>query len=566
MSPSLNAQLSKNELLKLADPTLAGTLAETLADPAADHICEDDEQFIKFHGIYQQDDRDLRKTGKKYMFMIRARLPAGVVPAAQYIAFDKLATAYGNDTLRITSRQSLQWHGVVKSGLRALVKGLNDALITTIAACGDVNRNVMAPPTPSQGVLSDLVIADARRVSDALIPETRAYHEIWVNGQALNLSTEEKQAFEDPLYGKQYLPRKFKTAFAIPPLNDTDVYSNCLGFVAIADPADPTRLLGYNVLAGGGQGMSHGNAATYPRVADDLGFVTPDKVVDVAKAVLTAYRDSGDRTNRKHARLKYVLAERGVEWFRAEVEKRAGFSLEPTRPVELTRQGDLFGWHKQSDGRWFLGLYVETGRIHDTAKYRLKSALRQVAELYAPEYRLTPTQNLLMANVSSEHKYAITALLAEHGIQVERQARSLRLNSMACVSLPTCGLALAESERFFPGLLDRLEGALGQLGLQEEDLIIRMTGCPNGCARPYMAEIGFVGRAPNKYNILLGGGGDLQRLNRDYRSSVKGEDLVTELLPVLTRWKNERIGHERFGDFVARVIWPEQDAAKALSA
>ena len=566
MSPSLNAQLSKNELLKLADPTLAGTLAETLADPAADHICEDDEQFIKFHGIYQQDDRDLRKTGKKYMFMIRARLPAGVVPAAQYIAFDKLATAYGNDTLRITSRQSLQWHGVVKSGLRALVKGLNDALITTIAACGDVNRNVMAPPTPSQGVLSDLVIADARRVSDALIPETRAYHEIWVNGPALNLSTEEKQAFEDPLYGKQYLPRKFKTAFAIPPLNDTDVYSNCLGFVAIADPADPTRLLGYNVLAGGGQGMSHGNAATYPRVADDLGFVTPDKVVDVAKAVLTAYRDSGDRTNRKHARLKYVLAERGVEWFRAEVEKRAGFSLEPTRPVELTRQGDLFGWHKQSDGRWFLGLYVETGRIHDTAKYRLKSALRQVAELYAPEYRLTPTQNLLMANVSSEHKYAITALLAEHGIQVERQARSLRLNSMACVSLPTCGLALAESERFFPGLLDRLEGALGQLGLQEEDLIIRMTGCPNGCARPYMAEIGFVGRAPNKYNILLGGGGDLQRLNRDYRSSVKGEDLVTELLPVLTRWKNERIGHERFGDFVARVIWPEQDAAKALSA
>ena len=566
MSTLTTAQPTHNELLKLNDPTLAGTLAETLADPAADHINEDDGQFIKFHGIYQQDDRDLRKTGKKYMFMIRARIPAGVVPAAQYLAFDKLATAHGNDTLRITSRQSIQWHGVVKSGLRALVKGLNDALVTTIAACGDVNRNVMAPPTPSRSPLSDLVIADARRVSDALIPQTRAYHEIWVNGQALALSKEEKQQFEDPLYGKQYLPRKFKTAFAIPPLNDTDVYSNCLGFVAIADPADPTRLLGYNVLVGGGQGMSHGNAATYPRVADELGFVTPDQVVDVAKAVLMAYRDSGDRTNRKHARLKYVLEERGVEWFRAEVEQRAGFSLQPTRPVELNRQGDLFGWHKQSDGRWFLGLYVETGRIRDDGKRRLKTALRQIAELYHPEFRLTPTQNLLVANVSDEHRYAITALLAEHGIPIEHQARAVRLNSMACVSLPTCGLALAESERFFPKVLGQLEGALEELGLQDEDLIVRMTGCPNGCARPYMAELGFVGRAPNKYNILLGGGGDLQRLNREYRASVKGEDLITELKPLLLRWKDERIGHERFGDFVARVVWPEQDAAKALSA
>lgn len=566
MSTLTTTQLNSNELLKLGDPTLAGTLAETLADPAADHINEDDGQFIKFHGIYQQDDRDLRKTGKKYMFMIRARIPAGVVPATQYLAFDKLATAHGNDTLRITSRQSIQWHGVVKSGLRALVKGLNDALVTTIAACGDVNRNVMAPPTPSRSPLSDLVIADARRVSDALIPQTRAYHEIWVNGQALNLSTEEKQQFEDPLYGKQYLPRKFKTAFAIPPLNDTDVYSNCLGFVAIADPADPTRLLGYNVLAGGGQGMSHGNAATYPRVADELGFVTPDQVVDVAKAVLMAYRDSGDRTNRKHARLKYVLEERGVEWFRAEVEQRAGFSLQPTRPVELNRQGDLFGWHKQSDGRWFLGLYVETGRIRDDGKRRLKTALRQIAELYHPEFRLTPTQNLLLANVADEHRYAVTALLAEHGIPIEHQARAVRLNSMACVSLPTCGLALAESERFFPKVLGQLEGALEEIGLQDEDLIVRMTGCPNGCARPYMAELGFVGRAPNKYNILLGGGGDLQRLNREYRASVKGEDLIAELKPLLVRWKDERIGHERFGDFVARVIWPEQDAAKALSA
>jgi sulfite reductase (NADPH) hemoprotein beta-component len=561
MSSEKFLQLSKNEVLKKNDPTLAGTLLQTLENPETDHMVEDDEQFLKFHGIYQQDDRDLRKTGKRYSFMVRARIPAGIVPAKQYLVFDALASAHGNSSLRLTSRQSIQWHGVVKTGLRPLIKCLNEALVTTIAACGDVNRNVMASPTPATSPLGDRVIADALSVNQALLPTTRAYHEIWIDGQELKLDAEEKRSFEDPLYGKQYLPRKFKVAFAIPPLNDTDIFSNCLGFVAIADPRDPTVLLGYNLLVGGGQGMSHGNAATFPRVADVLGFVPADRVVDAARAVLKAYRDSGDRTNRKHARLKYVLADHGVTPFRTLVEQHAGFSLEAPQPARFERQGDRFGWHRQTDGRWFLGLYIETGRVADTAKRRTKTALRLVAERFAPEYRITATQNLLITGIAEDQRAAITTLLAEHGLPVENQASATRLTSMACVALPTCSLALAESERVLPSMLERLEALLAELGLADEEIIVRSTGCPNGCARPYMAEIAFVGRAPGKYSILLGGGGELQRLNREYRNAVKVESLMDELRPVLTRWKQERLNHERFGDFVARVIWPEAPAA-----
>ncbi|MBI5381550.1 MAG: NADPH-dependent assimilatory sulfite reductase hemoprotein subunit [Opitutae bacterium] len=561
MSTAEKHLLSKNELLKINDPTLGGTIGETLLNPDTDRFSEDDEQFLKFHGVYQQDDRDKRKTGKQYIFLIRARIPGGIVPPAQYLAFDKLSQLHGNDTLRITSRQSFQWHGVVKKGLGPLMKGLNEVLCTTLAACGDVNRNVMAPPTPATSPLVERVLEDARRVSEALLPQTRAYHEIWINGAPLQLNTEEKQAFVDPLYGKQYLPRKFKVAFAIPPLNDTDVFTNCLGFVAVADPTNPARLLGYNVLVGGGQGMSHGNAETYPRVADTLGFVAPEHLLDVAKAVLTTFRDFGDRANRKHARLKYVLAERGVAWFRREVEHRMGFALSSAIVVSFQRQGDLFGWHRQSDGRWFLGLYVETGRIRDTAQRQLKTALRRIVSTHEPEIRLTPSQNLLLANVPAERKDAITALLSEHGIPVENQAAAVRRASMACVSLPTCGLALAESERALPGILDRLEALLAELNLVDEEIVVRITGCPNGCARPYMAELAFVGRAPGKYNVLLGGNVASTRLNREYRASVKTEDLINELRPVFTRWKNERLPGERLGDWVARVLWKETPAA-----
>ncbi|HKB57887.1 MAG TPA: NADPH-dependent assimilatory sulfite reductase hemoprotein subunit [Lacunisphaera sp.] len=563
MSANPSAPLSKNEVLKQNDPTLGGTLAETLADPALACFSTDDEQFLKFHGIYQQDDRDKRKTGKQYIMMIRARIPGGVIPPDQYLAFDDLSERLGNQSLRITSRQSFQWHGVVKDKLGPLMKGLNDALCTTLAACGDVNRNVMAPPTPATSPLLERVQQDARRVSDALLPQTGAYHSIWIDGSPLKLSPEEKQAFADPLYGRTYLPRKFKIAFAIPPLNDTDVFTNCLGFVAIADPADPARLLGYNLLCGGGLGMSHNNKETFPRTADVLGFFPPEELVAVAKAVLTAHRDFGDRTNRKHARLKYVLADRGADWFRAEVEARVGFKLFPARPANFTRQGDLFGWHRATDGRWFLGLYVETGRIKDTPARRLKTALRRVVAQFRPEVRLTPSQNLLLAGVAPGQKDGITALLAEHGIPVENQAGAVRRAAMACPALPTCGLALAESERIFPAILERIEGLLAELGLSDEEIIIRMTGCPNGCARPFMAEIGFVGRAPGKYSLSLGGNAGTTRLNREYRASVKTEDIINELRPPLVRWKNERQPGERFGDFCSRIVLPEQIKAGA---
>jgi len=563
MSENTPAPVNKNEVLKQNDPTLSGTLAETLANPALACFSSDDEQFLKFHGIYQQDDRDKRKTGKQYIMMIRARIPGGIIAPDQYLAFDDLSERYGNQTLRITSRQSFQWHGVVKDKLGPLMKGLNDALCTTVAACGDVNRNVMAPATPATSVLVERVLEDARRVDAALKPTTEAYHSIWIDGEPLKLQPEEKKQFEDPLYGKTYLPRKFKIAFAIPPLNDTDVFTNCLGFVAIPDPAEPIRVLGYNLLCGGGLGMSHGNKETFPRTADVLGFFAPEELVNVAKAVLTAYRDSGDRTNRKHARLKYVVEERGAAWFRGEVEKRAGLTFAPARPMNFTKQGDLFGWHQQSDGQWFLGLYVETGRIKDTPQRQLKTALRRIVTKFRVETRLTPSQNLLLAGVPAGQKESITALLAEHGIPVENQAGAIRRASMACPSMPTCGLGLAESERYLPSLLEKIEGLLAELGLADEEIIIRMTGCPNGCARPYMAEIGFVGKAPNKYNIYLGGNAGTTRLNREYRTSVRSDEILDELRLPLTRWKNERLPGERFGDFCSRMVLPEQIKAGA---
>jgi sulfite reductase (NADPH) hemoprotein beta-component len=540
-----------NEVIKEANPTLAGQIAGTLADPTADRFSDDDTQFLKFHGIYQQDDRDLRKTGKKFMFMVRGRLPGGVAPAPLYLVFDRLADECGNSSLRITSRQGFQFHGVVKSGLGKLMKGINDALATTLAACGDVNRNVMAPATPSTSPLVERVQEDARKLSNALLPSTPAYHQIWVEGVALNLG--EGSDFVDPLYGKTYLPRKFKTAFVIPPLNDIDIFTNCLGFIAIGEE---DRLLGYNLTAGGGLGMSHGNAETYPRIADVIGFFTPEHVETVAKAVLTVHRDFGDRTNRRHARLKYVLEERGPDWFRQEVERRAGLKFEAPRPVRFTRQGDLFGWHRQWNGNYFLGLYVETGRIKDTDNYRLKTALRKIADQYQTEIRLTPSQNLLLANVPLAQQAAITAVLQEHGVTLENQGSLLRRASMACPALPTCGLALAESERVLPDILTRLEQLLGELGLATEEIVVRMTGCPNGCARPYMAEIGLVGKAPNKYQLYLGGNESSTRLNRLFKENIKNEDLVNELRPLLQRFAAERQAGERFGDWCDRVLLP----------
>lgn len=553
-------KVNHNEVIKAAVPTLAGTISATMADPAAERFSDDDQQFIKFHGIYQQDDRDLRKTGKKYILMVRGRIPGGVMSAAQWLVFDDLADRHGNGTLRITTRQSIQFHGVVMSGLGPLIKRINESLLSTLSACGDVNRNVLAPPTPAYTKAREAVFEDCVLLAHELAPRTKAYHAIWVDGVQLDLDAAENKDFVDPLYGKTYLPRKFKTAFAIPPLNDIDVLTNDLALIAIVEG---DRLVGYNLAVGGGMGRSHGNEATYPRMADVLGFFTPDRLVDVAKAVLTVHRDFGDRTDRKHARLKYVVQERGVDWTRAEVEKRAGIRLEPARPYRFERQGDLYGWHRQVDGRWFLGLWVLSGRLKDEGSRRMKSALRRIAERFPVEFRLTTNQNVLIANVTDADRPAVQAVLDEHGVATERQATALEGAALSCPALPTCGLALAESERYLPGFLQRLEGLCEEVGLAGEEIIVRVTGCPNGCARPYAAELALVGKAPGRYQVWVGGNEASTRVNRLWKDNVKDPELMGELRPVLVRYARERNPGERFGDWSARVLWAETASVAA---
>jgi sulfite reductase (NADPH) hemoprotein beta-component len=559
ISPETPPKLTRNEALKAGDPLLEGTIVQTLADPGKDRFSEDDYEFLKFHGIYQQDDRDKRKVAKQYIFMVRGRFPGGAVSPLVYLGMDELCGLYGNNTLRITTRQGFQFHGVTKGNLGKFMKGLNDAMATTLAACGDVNRNVMAAPTPATSPLVDDIQRQARAVADALLPKTRAYHQIWVEGTELKL-TDADANFIDPLYGKTYLPRKFKVAFAIPPLNDIDVFTNDCGFIAIIEDG---QLLGYNLLAGGGLAMSHGNAQTYPRLADVIGFIGADRVIETAKGVVTVHRDYGDRTNRKHARLKYVLAERGVPWFREELERRLGFKLLEPRPYAFTQQGDLYGWHQQFDGKLFLGLFVENGRIKDEGPRRFKSGLRQVVDQFKPDLRLTPSQNILLVNVPPAQREGITRVLAEHGVPVENQASAIRRASMACPALPTCGLALAESERTMPGVLDRIESVLAELGLKDEEIIIRMTGCPNGCARPYTAELALVGRAPGKYQLYVGGNQSSTRLGELFRESVKLDEIANELRPWFRRFARERLGAERFGDFCQRVLLQESPKAAA---
>ncbi|MSU64312.1 MAG: NADPH-dependent assimilatory sulfite reductase hemoprotein subunit [Pedosphaera sp.] len=558
MIQSPDAKVTHNEVIKSDIPTLAGNIAATMAS-GTDQFSADDQQFTKFHGIYQQDDRDLRKSGKKYIMMIRGRIPGGIMTPAQWITFDDLAAIYGNNTLRITTRQSIQFHGVVMSGLGPLVKKINECLLSTLAACGDVNRNVMAAPAPVQTVARAAMIADVHRVVEALAPRTKAYHAIWIDGVQLNIEDPANKDFVDPLYGKTYLPRKFKTAFVMPPVNDMDVFTNDLGFIAIVENG---QLVGYNLAVGGGMGRSHGQITTYPRLADVLGFIMPGSIVEVAKAILTIHRDFGDRTDRKHARLKYVVAERGVDWMRSEVENRAGIKLGLAREARFTTTNDTYGWHKALDGTHFLTLFVECGRIKDTDKARQKNALRRVAEKFDNiEFRLTANQNVILANVTDSNKAAINALLAEHGVRTENQTSLLQGNSMACPALPTCGLALAESERMLPGLVDRIEKLCGDLGLGTEEIVIRSTGCPNGCARPYMAEIAFVGKAPGRYQLWLGGNASGTRLNTLFKDVLKEPDVETELRPILARFAKERNASERFGDWCDRVFLKEQIGA-----
>jgi len=547
--------LAANEEMKITSLHLRGNIAADLADTSTGNISEESNQLSKFHGLYMQDDRDLRnplkKEGKEkaFAFMLRVRLPGGKATAKQWIVLDKLADEIASPSLRLTTRQTFQFHGVLKGNVKKLVKGMHQALLDSIAACGDVNRNVMAPPNPERDPVQQEVYGHAVAWSEFALPKTRAYHEIYLDEELVAGGEPENE----PMYGDTYLPRKFKTGFAIPPSNDVDVFSQDLGFIAIAQNG---KLLGYNVTVGGGLGMSHGNAETFPRLADVLGFIPSDKVNAIGEAVLTTQRDYGDRTNRKHARLKYTIQDRGIEWFRGEVEKRSGITFEPAHPYEFTTIEDPHGWHECAGGNWFYGLHILSGRIKDVAGWPMKSALREIAEIHVGDFRLTPSQNLTISGVSAAKKTEIDAILEKHGLSNENNRSSLRLNALSCVALPTCGLALAESERDLPSILGKFEAVLDEAGLREDAISLRITGCPNGCARPYLAEIGFVGKAPGKYALYLGAKYNGTRLNRLYSPSITIDGAVTELTPIIKRFAKERANGEGFGDFCDREILP----------
>jgi len=541
--------LTDVERIKAQSRHLRGTIAESLADRLTGALAADDTQLSKFHGFYQQDDRDVRSERKRqrlepaYSFMIRARIPAGVCTPAQWLEIDRLARRHANGTIRLTTRQAVQLHGVIKRDLKATIAGINQSMLDTLAACGDVNRNVMAPPLPALSAIHREVREDAERLSAHLTPATRAYHELWLDGEKVEGGDAE------PIYGDTYLPRKFKTAFVVPPRNDVDVFAQDLGFIAITRGGE---LAGYNVTVGGGMAMSYGETATYPRLGDVLGYCERDQVLAVAEAVVTSQRDFGDRTNRKHARLKYTIDDRGIDWFRSEVESRSGIKLQDARPYAFAGNGDVYGWQKSDDGCWHYSLFVQNGRVLDADKRKLLSGLRAIAEVHEGEFRLTPNQNLIISDVADADKARIDQLLDAFGITNDAQATSLRLHSLACVALPTCALAMAESERYLPSLVDRLEAELAAAGLADEAITIRMTGCPNGCARPYIAEIGLVGKGPGTYNLYLGASFAGDRLGSLYLENADEAALVATLGKLFARYAAERDAAERFGDFLVR--------------
>jgi sulfite reductase (NADPH) hemoprotein beta-component len=544
-------KLSDDEALKDRSNYLRGTIAESLQDPVTGALAPDDARLLKFHGSYQQDDRDLRNERQRqklepaYSFLIRLRIPGGVVTPRQWLQLDELAEQYGQGSLRITTRQTFQFHGVVKRHLKATIAGINEALLDTIAACGDVNRNVVCHNNPYLSPLHGELYEWAKRLSEHLLPRMRAYHEIWLDGEKVAGMGE-----EEPLYGRHYLPRKFKVGIALPPDNDIDVFAQDLGFIAIARRG---KLLGFNLTVGGGMGMTHSDTATYPRTADVVGFLTPDRLLEVAETVLKIQRDFGDRTNRKHARFKYTLDDRGLDWFRAELESRLGWSLEPAQPFHFETTGDRYGWARDKRGLWHLTLGILSGRIRDTAEARWLTALREIAQIHDGDFRLTANQNLIIAGISEANKAAIEALLERHGIPDSGPWGGLRRHALSCVAFPTCGLAMAESERWLPLLLGRLEPILEEAGLARDAITLRVTGCPNGCARPYLAEIGLVGKAPGKYNLYLGAGFDGARLNRLYRENLSEDEIVAALAPIIQRYGRERADGEHFGDFVIRA-------------
>ncbi|MEC0230173.1 assimilatory sulfite reductase (NADPH) hemoprotein subunit [Paenibacillus alba] len=553
LSPN-SAPHSDVEEIKIRSNYLRGSLEETLKDAITGSIPEDDNRLMKFHGSYMQDDRDLRNERQKqklepaYQFMLRVRAAGGIVTPDQWLMMDRVAQKYANGTIRLTTRQSFQLHGVLKWNMKKTIREVNDALLSTLAACGDVNRNVMCNPNPFQSDVHAEVYEWASRVSNHLDPHTKAYHEIWLDGEKVLDSLDGVE--QEPIYGHVYLPRKFKIGVAVPPSNDVDVFSQDLGFIAIVENG---RLVGFNVSVGGGMGMSHGDTLTYPQVAQVIGFIKPEQMIDLAEKTVMIQRDYGDRSVRKHARFKYTIDDRGIDWFIGELTARLGWKLEAARPYHFDNNGDRYGWVKGSNGKWHYNLFIQNGRVKDEDNFYLMTGLREIAKIHTGDFRLTANQNLIIGNVSSQKKKKIEELINEYGLTDGQHYSALRRSSMACVAFPTCGLAMAESERYLPTLIDKIEPMLEEAGLRDKEIVIRMTGCPNGCARPMLAEIAFIGKAQGKYNMYLGGGHNGSRLNKLYKENIGETEILDSLRPMVNQYAKERLDSEHFGDFVIRA-------------
>ncbi|QHT70633.1 assimilatory sulfite reductase (NADPH) hemoprotein subunit [Rhodocytophaga rosea] len=543
-------ELSADEYIKEKSDFLRGTIKESLSNPLTGALHPDDIKLIKYHGSYQQHDRDLESERKKqkleplYQFMVRVRVAGGITTPQQWLALDELSDTYGNGTMKLTTRQSFQFHGILKRHLKPTIKAVNETLLSTIATCGDVNRNVMCTPNPYQSRVHEEVYYIAVGLSEYFKPKTTAYHEIWLDEEKVAGTPD-----EEPIYGETYLPRKFKIALAIPPRNDIDVFANDLGLIAIEENGE---LKGFNICVGGGLGSTFGEKETYPRLADVIGFVPKDKVIEASETVITIQRDYGNRANRRNSRLKYTIDKRGLEWFVQEMKTRLGWELEKPRSYQFQTNGDQYGWLKGSNGKWFYTLFVENGRVKDEKGYGLKKALREIALVLKGDMRLTGNQNLIIGNVDEPDKSTIEDILMQYGVLNHPKLTGLRRNSMACVALNTCGLAFAEAERYLPSLIDKLDVILKKHGLENKEINIRMTGCPNGCARSSLGEIGLIGRAVGRYNLYLGASHNGDRLNSLYKEMLSEEAIIETLEPIIASYAQEREGGEHFGDFVIR--------------
>ncbi|WP_336702419.1 NADPH-dependent assimilatory sulfite reductase hemoprotein subunit [Chryseobacterium indologenes] len=547
--------LSPVERIKTSSNGLRGSLKESLADNFTGAIREDDQTLIKFHGMYQQDDRDRReeRVSKKlewlYSYMIRLRLPGGFLTPEQWIGLNETAEDHSTGTIKVTTRQTIQLHGILKSHLRPTIQSFNLQHLDSIAACGDVNRNVTCTANPSESPLHKEAYELAGKISEMCLPKTKSYYDIWIDDELLV----DRKAEEDPLYQDRYLPRKLKIGIAVPPNNDVDVFINDIALIAIIEN---DKIVGYNIAAGGGLGATHGNEATYARLASILGFVdTEEKVLKAVYEIITVQRDFGNRSDRKLSRLKYTIDKLGIDQYRAEVEKRTGFSFEPAREFKFEQRKDRYGWIQNHEGKWFYTVFVEHGRILNTTEYPLKSGLLKIAQTGKANFRFTCNQNLILADIDDKDKGDIENILKEHGIsEYTNGASALRKNSVACVALNTCSLALAEAQRYLPSLVTKIEPILEKYGLREEDITIRMTGCPNGCGRSPNAEIGFVGTAYGKYNLHIGGDRLGMRLNTKFKENIGEEEILTTLDELFGIYVQKRLAEETFGDFSYRYL------------